>query len=93
MFIATNHPSNTLRSVRSEISFPPDGAPSMVVALLRSASLITTRRAINISPRWGEIRQHHLLHFKLEFANDKMLSAFLLPAPAYYLPVINDVFQ
>jgi hypothetical protein len=40
MFIATNRPSNTLRSARSEISFQAGQYMHQVVALLRSASLI-----------------------------------------------------
>ena len=57
MFIATNH-SLKYSSLREERNFFPAGQHMrQAVALLRSASPIACRRAINISPRWGEIRQ------------------------------------
>jgi hypothetical protein len=71
MFIATSHPLK-YSSLREERNFFPAGQHMhQVVALLRSASLIARLQAINISPRWGEIRQQQLVAFKLELANDK----------------------
>jgi hypothetical protein len=47
--------------------FLPASAPS-AVALLRSASLIAGRRAINIAPCWGEEKNNVLVHFQVESA-------------------------
>jgi len=67
MFIATNHLSKTLRSVRSEICFHPASAPGCCAPTERESNSVTLG-AINISPRWGEIRQLiSLLHFEIEF--------------------------
>jgi len=66
MFIATNHPSKTLRSVRSEMCFQVAGAPVCCAPTEREPNSVTS--GLNMSPRWGEIRQHQLVAFKLEFA-------------------------
>jgi hypothetical protein len=60
MFIATNHSSNTLRSVRSEISFQP---ASTCTRLLRSYGVRAHSMTSGYKhlPRWGEIRQHQLV--------------------------------
>jgi hypothetical protein len=54
MFIATSRASKDLRSVRSETRQRSLGEAGKAIALLRSFGVKKDRRAINISPLWGE---------------------------------------
>jgi hypothetical protein len=71
MFIATSAPKNIapLGAKPGGRTFAEAGKSHCAPTELRSKE--TTVRAINISPLWGEATSNVLLHFQLEFANEK----------------------
>ena len=66
MFIATNHPSNTLRSVRSEMCFRPASAPSCCAPTEREPNSVTSGYK-HLAPL-GRNPTHQLVALQIESA-------------------------
>jgi len=67
MFIATNHLSNSLRSVRGEISFQPASAPRSCAPTEREPNSVTSGYKQS-RPAGAKSVSINSLHFILEFA-------------------------